>query len=68
MYINAQELINMAHVRLCNQASKETREIMQEIVKQVLSTNPEFKDVLVPKCVYRGGLCNEFNSCGKEGK
>ena len=36
MSINAQELINMAHKRLCKQASKETREVMQEIVKQVI--------------------------------
>ena len=63
MYINAQALVTMAHKRLCKQASKETREVMQEIVKQVLKTNPEFKSVLVPNCVYRNGKCTEFFPC-----
>lgn len=64
MSINAQELVFMSHKRLCNQASKETRMVMQEIVNQVLKLNPEFKDVLVPLCKYRNGLCTEFNTCG----
>lgn len=64
MYLNAQSLINIAHKRLCFQASKETRELMNLIVEEVLKTNPEFKTVLVPNCVYRGGKCTEFNCCG----
>jgi hypothetical protein len=66
MYVNAQELANMAHVRLCKQASKETREVMQMIVLEVLKTNPEFKTVLVPKCEYRNGKCTEFFPCPKD--
>ena len=64
MSINAQELVFMAHKRLCNQASPETRAVMQEIVDKVIEVNPEFKDFLVPLCVYRGGLCTEFWPCG----
>lgn len=64
MSINAQELVFMAHKRLCRQASKETREVMEEIVRQVIELHPEFKDVLVPLCGYRNGLCTEFNCCG----
>lgn len=63
MSINAQELINMAHKRLCRQASKETREVMQAIVKEVIAKVPQMKDVLVPLCVYRGGRCTEFFPC-----
>ena len=63
MDINAQELIQMARMRLCRQASRETTEVMQEICKAVLVTNPEFTPFLVPKCVAHGG-CNEFKSCG----
>lgn len=63
IYVNAQELINMAHKRLCNQASKETREIMKEMVKLVVENNPEFKTVLVPLCSYRNGKCTEFFPC-----
>ena len=64
MYINAQSLINMCHKRLCHQASLETRQIMETIVSEILKTNPEFKSVLVPNCVYRGGKCTEFKCCG----
>ena len=65
MSINAQELINMAHKRLCAQASKETREVMRMICKEVIKVCPEFKDLLVPLCKYRNGLCTEFFPCNK---
>ena len=63
-YMNAEELINIAHKRLCMQASKETRELVQDICNKVIELNPEFKGVLVPNCAYRGGVCDEFNCCG----
>lgn len=63
-YMNAEELINIAHKRLCMQASRETRELVREICDKVIELNPEFTDVLVPNCAYRGGLCHEFNCCG----
>jgi thymidylate synthase ThyX len=66
MSINAQELINMAHKRLCRQASKETREVMQAIVKEVTTVAPYMKDVLVPLCKYRNGKCTEMFSCKEE--
>ena len=65
MSVNAQELIFMAHKRLCKQASAETQEVMREIVKQVTQVAPYMKSVLVPLCKYRGGLCNEMFSCKK---
>ena len=63
--MNAEELITIAHKRLCKQASKETREVMQEIVRQVVEVCPEFKEVLVPLCSYRNGKCTEFFPCNK---
>lgn len=63
MDINAQELIHMAGMRLCGQASKETRDAMLEICAAVREVNPEFGIFLVPKCVAHGG-CNEFRPCG----
>ena len=63
-YMNAEELITIAHKRLCRQASKETREVVQEICNKVIEVNPEFKDLFVPNCIYRGGVCDEFNCCG----
>lgn len=63
MSINAQELVFMAHKRLCNQASEETKKVMQEICDKVVEVNPEFKEYLVPLCEYRNGLCTEFYPC-----
>lgn len=67
MSINAQELIFLAHRRLCNQADPTTREVVKEICKQVIAVNPEFKDFLVPMCEYLHS-CNEFNPCGRINK
>lgn len=67
MDINAQELMQMARMRLCGQASVETRMVMTEIRDAVVGTNPEFADFLQPKCIVHGG-CNEFVPCGKASK
>lgn len=61
--INAAELMQMARMRLCRQASVETRMVMTEIRDAVVEVNPEFADFLQPKCVIHGG-CNEFVPCG----
>ena len=63
MSVNAQELINMSHKRLCRQASPETREVMKAIVKAVIDVAPYMKDVLVPLCKYRNGKCTEMFKC-----
>lgn len=63
-YMNAEELITIAHKRLCTQASPETRDVVRRMCELVEETNPEFKGLFVPNCVYRGGLCDEFNCCG----
>lgn len=63
-YMNAEELITIAHKRLCNQASKETTEVVKAICDAVLETNPEFEGLLEPLCYYRGGVCTEFYPCG----
>jgi thymidylate synthase ThyX len=63
MDINAQELMQMARMRLCRQASVETRMVMTEIRDAVVQVNPEFAPHLQPKCLVHGG-CNEFKPCG----
>lgn len=63
--INAQELIQMAHKRLCNQASLETRQVVSEMCRLAIESNPEMKDVLVPLCEYRNGKCSEMYPCPK---
>lgn len=59
---NAQALINMGRKRLCNQASPETREVMQEIKKEVSKRDKFLADIIVKECVYRG-FCPEMQSC-----
>lgn len=49
MDVNAQELMQMARMRLCRQAAKETRLVMSAICDAVIQSNPEFSDVLAPK-------------------
>ena len=58
---NAQSLIDTARKRLCFQASKETRELMEDL--KITLREPELSDVLVPNCIYRCG-CPEFEQCG----
>ena len=62
--MNAEELSTIAHKRLCTLASEETREVVRIICDKVIEVNPEFKELLVPNCVYRGGRCDEFDCCG----
>lgn len=65
MLINAQALINMARKRLCNKASKETREVMKLIRDTISEIDPSLALRLVPDCVYRGGQCHELSCCGE---
>lgn len=61
--VNAEQLMFMAHRRLCGQADATTRFVMTQICKEVEKVNPEFKGFLVPMCVYRHE-CPEFRTCG----
>ena len=63
--MNAEALITIANKRLCNLASKETREIIRKICEEVVKVCPEFKDELVPMCVRNGGVCYEMFPCGE---
>lgn len=62
--INAQALINMAKDRLCSDASAETREIFKAIKAEIEKVDPDLALFLVPKCIYRGGICNSLKKCG----
>jgi hypothetical protein len=56
-------MINISRKRLCNQASKETREAWLAVVNLIKDTQPELYKVCVPDCIYRG-WCFEYKSCG----
>ncbi|NDV63931.1 FAD-dependent thymidylate synthase [Bacteroides sp. 224] len=64
LFVNAQSLIDMAKLRLCLQAHKETVLVFQEIKKQIELVDPALSSVMVRKCVYRGGICGESTCCG----
>lgn len=59
---NAQALINLSRKRLCNQASPETRQVMEEMKKEVSARDKFVAEVMVKDCVYRG-YCPEMQSC-----
>lgn len=63
MTCNAQALINISRKRLCNCASKETREAWQQVKDAIRNIDPVMADKMVRECVYRG-FCPELKSCG----
>ena len=63
--MNAEELITIANKRLCNMASKETRELVRMICREVKKVCPEFTEELVPMCVRNGFVCYEMFPCGE---
>ena len=63
LFLNAQEIINISKVRLCNKAEKETRHIWYGVIKKLKEIEPILADACVPSCIYRG-LCPEIKSCG----
>jgi hypothetical protein len=60
---SSQAMINVSRKRLCNQASKETREAWQLVLNEIKEREPELFKSCVPDCIYRG-WCYEFKSCG----
>lgn len=61
--INFQAFINISRKRLCNCASKETREFWRLILETIKEYEPELYSVCVRECVYRGH-CPEMKCCG----
>nr|DAI43229.1 MAG TPA: putative alternative thymidylate synthase [Caudoviricetes sp.] len=62
--LNAQEIINISKLRLCNKASKETREVWYKVIDELVQIEPYLASACVPQCVYRG-FCPEPKSCGR---
>ena len=62
--LNAHEIINISKLRLCNKASKETREIWYKVIDELALIEPYLASACVPQCVYRG-FCTEQKSCGR---
>lgn len=63
-YMNAEELMTIANKRLCNQASKETQQVVQAMCDEVMEVCNEFEGLLVPMCQY--GRCHEMYPCNNK--
>ena len=61
--MNAEELMTIANKRLCKQASEETRLVVKRMCRLALEKCPELEGLLVPMCVYHGGICHEMFPC-----
>ena len=61
--VNAQEVINISHDRLCFKASLETRAVWMEVVKAIADIEPLLASMCVPHCIYCG-YCKEYKACG----
>lgn len=63
LFLNAQEILHISRVRLCNKAERETRRIWNEVIAELYKIEPELANACIPNCIYRG-FCPEFESCG----
>ncbi len=63
MTANVQALINISRKRLCNNASKDTRDAWKQVIESIREIDPVVADKCVPDCLYRG-FCPELNCCG----
>ena len=64
---NARALIEASHLRLCNRAQSEIRELFGELKRCVEDVSPEIAEMMVPKCELNKNypFCTERKSCGK---
>lgn len=60
---NAQALINISRVRICNKADATTRNIWLEVCGKISEIDPILYEFLVPSCVAKG-FCPEIKPCG----
>lgn len=61
--INAQAIINISRVRLCNKAEAATKNVWKAILDELAKQEPILVSACVPNCVYRG-FCPEMKPCG----
>lgn len=63
LLVNAQEIINISRVRLCNKAERTTRMLWMKAIRELVKIEPFLANACVPNCLYRG-FCPEIKPCG----
>lgn len=63
--MNLRELIHLCNERLCTRAQGEIRQLVKEMVKEVVKGEEWLKPYLVAKCEQHG-ICFEHKSCGRK--
>lgn len=61
--VNAEELMAIANKRLCYMADENTRRVTRMMCELAIEATPELKGLLVPMCIYCGGVCHEMHPC-----
>lgn len=62
--INAQAILNISRLRLCENAAYETKKLWRAVILELKNIDPILAKYCVPQCTFKG-FCSEFNSCGK---
>ena len=65
--LNLRSLIHLCNLRLCSHSQLEIRQLVLQMVREVLKDNEWLKPYLAPKCELNG-YCNEDKSCGRKPK
>ena len=63
--MEAEEVQIVANKRLCMMADPTTRLIAQALCDLVEYNVPYCNGLLVPMCIYHGGVCHEMKPCGR---
>lgn len=63
LLVNAQAIMDISKLRLCNQAHADTIKVWKMAKEAIREVDPALAAMMVRKCVYRGGLCGE-RCCG----
>lgn len=63
LLLNAEEIVNISRVRLCNKAAKETSQVWANVVNKLEEVDPDLAEFCVPACVHQG-FCRERPCCG----
>lgn len=64
IYCNAKTLVDMSLKRLCSNADSIARKLMGMIKDEIKDIDPDLYEFMVPQCLYRCGLCQEWKCCG----